>query len=104
VRVLVVPSRWPEPFGMIGVEAMRRGRVTVGAAHGGIPEWLADGVTGVTFRPGDVADLARATRDALRVETYGSRAERAVAKAREDLGFAGMVERIETILGVTRAA
>lgn len=66
-RVVVVPSRWPEPFGMVGVEAMRRGRVVVGARHGGIPEWLApEGGGGRAFEPGDPVDLARAIRAALR--------------------------------------
>jgi glycosyltransferase involved in cell wall biosynthesis len=101
VRVLVVPSRWPEPFGMIGVEAMRRGRVTVGALHGGIPEWLDDGVSGVGFRPGDVGDLARAVRDALSADRYQARAEAALARARSELTFDRMMDRIESVLGLS---
>jgi glycosyltransferase involved in cell wall biosynthesis len=45
-RILAVPSRWAEPFGMIGLEAMHRARPVVGFAVGGIPEWLEDGVNG----------------------------------------------------------
>jgi glycosyltransferase involved in cell wall biosynthesis len=44
--LLLVPSRWPEPFGMVGVEAALRGVPSVAYAVGGIPEWLTDGTAG----------------------------------------------------------
>ena len=59
-RFTVVPSRWPEPFGMVGLEAMSRGRPVVGFAAGGIPDWLADGVAGLLVPAGDVEGFARA--------------------------------------------
>jgi glycosyltransferase involved in cell wall biosynthesis len=58
--VVAVPSLWPEPFGMVGLEAMARGRPVVGTATGGIPDWLADGETGLLTPPGDVRALAQA--------------------------------------------
>jgi glycosyltransferase involved in cell wall biosynthesis len=45
--LLLVPSLWPEPFGLVGVEAARRGVPAIAFAVGGIPEWLIDGVTGM---------------------------------------------------------
>lgn len=44
--LLVLPSLWPEPFGLVGPEAGLRGVPAAAFAVGGIPEWLADGVNG----------------------------------------------------------
>jgi glycosyltransferase involved in cell wall biosynthesis len=44
--VLVVPSLWPEPHGLVGLEALRAGVPIAAFAVGGIPEWLEDGKTG----------------------------------------------------------
>ena len=43
---LVVPSLWPEPFGLVGPEALAMGVPVAAFAVGGIPEWLDDGRTG----------------------------------------------------------
>jgi glycosyltransferase involved in cell wall biosynthesis len=44
--LLVMPSLWPEPYGLVGAEATRRGLPVVAFATGGIPEWLVEGVNG----------------------------------------------------------
>lgn len=44
--VVVVPSLWPEPFGLVGLEAAALGTPSVGFAIGAIPEWLRPGETG----------------------------------------------------------
>lgn len=69
-HLLVVPSLWPEPLGLVGGEAAARGVPAVAFAVGGIPEWLHDGVNGV-LAPGDpptagglAAAIRRATADA----------------------------------------
>jgi glycosyltransferase involved in cell wall biosynthesis len=55
-RILVVPSRYDEPFGVVALEGIACGCVVVGSAGGGLPE--AIGPCGATFRNGDAADLA----------------------------------------------
>jgi len=57
-HLLLVPSCWPEPFGMVGVEAAHRGVPAVAFAVGGIPEWLIDGVNG-RLVPSDPPDATR---------------------------------------------
>jgi glycosyltransferase involved in cell wall biosynthesis len=42
----VVSSVWPEPFGAVGLEAMRHGLPVVAFAAGGINEWLFNGENG----------------------------------------------------------
>jgi glycosyltransferase involved in cell wall biosynthesis len=44
--LLVVPSLWPEPFGLVGIEAGCVGLPAAGFAVGGIPDWLIPGQTG----------------------------------------------------------
>jgi glycosyltransferase involved in cell wall biosynthesis len=66
--VLAVPSLWPEPFGTVGVQAGFVGLPSVAYAIGGIPDWLAPGVSG-ELAPGDrptVAGFADALIRALR--------------------------------------
>ncbi len=56
--VIAVPSRWPEPFGIVGLEGMAHARPVVAFRVGGIPDWLEDGVTGSLVEPGDVRAFA----------------------------------------------
>jgi glycosyltransferase involved in cell wall biosynthesis len=44
--VLIVPSLWPEPFGIVGLEAGGVGLPAAAYNVGGIGEWLRAGVTG----------------------------------------------------------
>ncbi len=63
--VIVVPSRWPEPFGLAGPEALLHGRPVVAYRVGGIADWLVDGVNGFTVQCGDRAALFEAVRTLL---------------------------------------
>ncbi len=56
---LVVPSREPETFGLVGLEAFRHGTPVVAARVGGTGDWLIEGRTGFGFPSGDPAALAK---------------------------------------------
>jgi glycosyltransferase involved in cell wall biosynthesis len=63
--VVAVPSVWPEPFGLVGIEGFEAGRPAVATATGGIGEWLQDGVSGLMVPPGDAGALAEALAQLL---------------------------------------
>ena len=55
-RILVVPSRWAEPFGIVALEGIACGCVVVGSEQGGLKE--AIGPCGLTFENGNAPQLA----------------------------------------------
>ena len=57
-RALVFPIAWPEPFGMVMIEAMACGTPVLATSRGSVPEVVCDGVTG--FVRDDVEGLAAA--------------------------------------------
>ena len=63
-QILVVPSRWREPFGLVALEGIACGCVVVGSSGGGLKE--AIGPCGVTFPNGDLPGLAAALSGLLR--------------------------------------
>jgi glycosyltransferase involved in cell wall biosynthesis len=65
-EIMVVPSRWKEPFGIVALEGMACGCKLVGSDGGGLPDAIGPG--GITFKRGDVNDLARAISQALPLE------------------------------------
>lgn len=82
-EIVVVPSRWQEPLGLISLEAGACGKPVVATRVGGIPEVIEDGVSGFLVEPGNVDALA-------------NRVDRLIADAalRARLGHAGRV-RVE---------
>ena len=62
-KILVVPSRYDEPFGIVALEGIACGCVVVGSQGGGLPE--AIGPCGRTFPNGDAHALAEALESLL---------------------------------------
>lgn len=58
--LLAFPSRWQEPFGLVGLESISRGVPAVGFAVGGVGEWLKDSVSGFPVPERDTAQFAAA--------------------------------------------
>jgi len=65
--LLAIPSLWPEPFGLVGIEAGSFGVPAVGYSVGGIPDWLIPGRSGelAPGQPPTVHGLADAIVRAL---------------------------------------
>ena len=65
--VLALPSTWPEPFGLVGLEASAQGMPAVAFDLGGVREWLIPGVTGevAPAHPPSVEGLTAALERAL---------------------------------------
>lgn len=58
--IVVVPSRWPEPFGLTALEAMAAGAALLVSPRGGLGEFTAGAA--MTIDPDDPAGLAAALR------------------------------------------
>ena len=100
--VVAVSSVWPEPFGAVGIEAMRHGVPVVGFDSGGIPEWLIDGENGFLIPWADTTAFAERIEQLLRDKPLARRLgaqgrNRALAESGFDhyvSGLEGMFDRI----------
>ncbi|MEH2059492.1 MAG: glycosyltransferase family 4 protein [Nostoc sp.] len=60
---VIFPSVWPEPAGLVTMEAYARYRPVIGSAVGGIPEHLRDGETGILVPGNNIKKLVDAIHD-----------------------------------------
>lgn len=58
--IVLMPSRWEEPFGLSALQAAQQGRPVVATRLGGLPEVVADGESGLCFDPESSESLAEA--------------------------------------------
>ncbi len=81
-RILVVPSRWAEPFGVVALEGIACGCVVIGSENGGLKE--AIGPCGLTFPNGNEQALADALRtclsDSMREDSFRAAAPAHLAR------------------------
>ncbi|WP_138997446.1 glycosyltransferase family 4 protein [Rhodococcus zopfii] len=89
---IVLPSRY-EPFGIISLEAAAAGTPLVTSTAGGLGEAVVDGVTGLSFQPGDVAGLVSAVRELLdEPDAAQERARAARARLTDDFDWRQVAE------------
>ena len=98
--VVVFPSIWPEPFGLVGLEAAAEGVPVAAFGVGGVPEWLADGVTG-SLAPADPPSAAGLADAIIRCTALpGSRAcIAAETRARVQGGTSVHLTALEQVFG-----
>jgi glycosyltransferase involved in cell wall biosynthesis len=100
VDLLVVPSLWPEPLGLVGLEAATFGVPAVAFDVGGISDWLTDQVTGRLVRQGEnpstalASALSECLADRARLRSWGA-AARALSRRRT---LADHVSALEMLL------
>lgn len=62
-KIIVVPSRWKEPFGIVALEGLACGCIPIVSENGGLKE--AVGEFGLFFNNADITDLAHCIQRAL---------------------------------------
>jgi len=98
-KLIAVPSAWPEPFGLVGLEAMRHGRPVVAFRAGGIPDWLVHDETGLLVPPLDVPGYTAALERVLTEPGLAQRlGENGARRVREKFAFVDYVDKLEAIL------
>jgi glycosyltransferase involved in cell wall biosynthesis len=74
---LLFPINWPEPFGLVMIEAMACGTPVIAYRNGSVPEVLEDGLTGYI-----VDNLDDAARAVLRIGSFDRRVCRSIFEER----------------------
>lgn len=91
----VVPSLWPEPFGLVALETAAAGKPIVASDIGGLRDIVRDGETGLLVPPDDrpalAAGLSRLIADEALRERMGAAARRRAA----EFSSAAIVPRFE---------
>ena len=95
--LLAVPSTWPEPFGIVGLEAGCVGLPAVAFALGGIRDWLETGHSGelAPADPPSAAGLAAAILSALRSTEHWQRLREGAWQIAGRFTVDNHVERLE---------
>jgi glycosyltransferase involved in cell wall biosynthesis len=103
--LLVIPSVWPEPFGLTGPEAGFHSVPVAAFAVGGIPEWLHDGVNGhlADAHPAGPNRLAAAIAECIRDEAHYTLLREGAYRAAYRFELSDHVSRLLDILSAKMA-
>jgi glycosyltransferase involved in cell wall biosynthesis len=91
----VAPSQWPEPFGLVALEAAAAGRPIVASDIGGLRDIVADGETGFLVPPDDREALVAAMRRLIDSEGLRERLGAAGRERAATFSPAAIVPRFE---------
>lgn len=85
--VVVVPSRRPEPFGLVVIEAMSFGCAVIAARNGGMKDIVTHDASGLFFEPDDVEELVACIQKYLDMP--------ALARSHGNIGRAEFLKRYD---------
>ena len=95
--IAVAPSVWPEPFGVVVLEAMTCGRPVIASRAGGLAEIVVDGETGLLVPPGNSEALAKALRCLLADQDLRQNMGLAGKRRAEEFRACTIVPRVEEV-------
>ncbi|MGK6353111.1 glycosyltransferase family 4 protein [Parapedobacter sp. DT-150] len=99
IDVLVVPSRWEEPLGMVAVEGLANNLPVIASNRGGLRESVVDGKNGILCDPDHPNSLGQALIAlSTDVQLYNQMAEAARPSVNEYLSVDRMVNEYEHVL------
>ena len=91
----VAPSLWPEPFGLVALEAAAAGKPIVASDIGGLRDIVIDGKTGYLVPPGDRPALAGTLRKLIADEKLRMRLGQAARARASEFSPETIVPRFE---------
>jgi glycosyltransferase involved in cell wall biosynthesis len=95
--VAAMPSLWPEPYGLAGLESVIAGVPVAAFRSGGVPEWLDDGVTGAlaSADPPTAEGLAEAITRCVAIGRFAPRPPAELQDAK-DAHVAAVIAALES--------
>lgn len=103
--LIAVPSLWPEPFGLVGLEAGLHGVPAVGFDAGGISQWLRHGVNGHLVREAGDAEAMGASIAALAGDpALAARLGQGARQVAAEFSIDAHLDRLETVLAQAAGA
>src|SRR4029078_6299944 len=97
--ILAVPSVWPEPFGLVGLEAAAMGVPAVAFDTGGIRQWVHHQISGLRVPPsGGHAALAAALSEILQDPGLRDRLSRGALTTARRMSVDAHLSELESVL------
>lgn len=97
-RVVIFTSLWPEPFGLVGTEALSFGVPVVAIDRGGVAEWCRQEFGGQRVSEASSESLARETLTALEEKNWAEHSRLARLAFTKNFSSAVQRERLRQIL------
>jgi glycosyltransferase involved in cell wall biosynthesis len=93
-RALLFPIDWPEPFGLVMIEALACGTPVIAYPHGAVPEVLEHGVTGFIVSNQEEAVRTVTKLDQISRSQCRARFERRFSACRMASDYVALYERL----------